>query len=77
MKSVFPKREFSSFLEAYEVVDRPIPYRMARKSKRGVAPKRVSANGYAKFRKKIAPFGVATFWVGLVARWYLLSGGIF
>ena len=33
---------FCSFLEAYEVVDRPRLYRMARKSKRGVAPKRVS-----------------------------------
>ena len=42
LKSVFPKYEFSGFLEAYEVVDRPILYRIVWKSNRGVVPKRVS-----------------------------------
>ena len=41
-KFLFPKYAVSSFLEAYEVVDRPRLYRIARKSKRGVAPKVVS-----------------------------------
>ena len=42
LKSIFPKYEFRGFLEAYEVVDRPMLYRIARESNREVAPKRVS-----------------------------------